>query len=67
LKLLRQSNPGERVMQRFFREARAAGRLDHPNIVAVHDAGRDDEQCWIAYEYIKGPVLSKARDSAGST
>ena len=62
LKLLRQANPGERVMQRFFREARAAGRLDHPNIVAVHDAGRDDEQCWIAYEYIKGPVLSKARE-----
>ena len=29
LKLLRQANPGERVMQRFFREARAAGRLDH--------------------------------------
>ena len=62
LKLLRQANPGERVMQRFFREARAAGRLDHPNIVAVHDAGRDDGQCWIAYEYIKGPVLSKARE-----
>ena len=62
LKLLRQANPGERVMQRFFREARAAGRLEHPNIVAVHDAGRDDEQCWIAYEYIKGPVLSKARE-----
>jgi len=28
----------------------------------VHDAGRDDEQCWIAYEYIKGHVLSKARE-----
>src|SRR5688572_23341808 len=62
LKLLRQPNPGERVMQRFFREARAAGRLYHPNIVAVHDAGRDDDQCWIAYEYIKGSVLTKARE-----
>jgi serine/threonine-protein kinase len=61
LKLLRQADPSEQVMRRFFREARAAGRLDHPNIVAVHDAGRDDGRCWIACEYIKGPVLSNAR------
>ena len=61
LKLLRQANPSERVMRRFFREARATSRLDHPNIVAVHDAGRDDGRCWIAYEYVKGPVLSSVR------
>ena len=62
LKLLLQTNPDERVMERFFREARAASRLDHPNIVAVHDAGRDDGRCWIAYEYVKGPALSRVRE-----
>ena len=49
MKVLKQSDPGERVMQRFFREARAAARLEHPNIVAVLDAGCDDGRCWIAY------------------
>jgi serine/threonine protein kinase len=57
LKVLKQPNPSERVMQRFFREARAAARLDHPNIVAVHDAGFENGRCWIAYQYISGRPL----------
>ena len=59
LKVLKQANPGERVMQRFFREARAAARLAHPNIVAVHDAGCDNGRCWIAYALVDGRPLSR--------
>jgi serine/threonine protein kinase len=62
LKVLKLANPDDRVVQRFFREARAAARLDHPNIVTVHDAGHDDGRCWIAYQYVAGRALSRPRD-----
>ena len=54
LKVLKQSEPSERVMQRFFREARSAAQLRHPNLVQVHDSGCDEGRCWIAYEYVDG-------------
>jgi serine/threonine-protein kinase len=63
LKILKMPDPGERVMQRFFREARAAGRLQHPNIVGVYDAGRDAGRCWIAYQFVKGSTLARLRES----
>lgn len=62
IKVLRESNPGERAMERFFREARAAARLDHPNIVAVYDAGFDKGRCWVAYQYVPGRPLWRHRD-----
>ena len=62
IKVLKQPNPSERVMERFFREARAVARLDHPNIVAVHDAGFDDGRCWVAYQLVGGRPLWWYRD-----
>lgn len=62
LKVLRDDRPPPRVVERFFREARAAAQLDHPNIVPLHDAGRDDGRCWIAYQYVAGPTLARSRD-----
>lgn len=41
----------------FLSEAQSAGRLNHPNIVAVHDAGAEGDLCYIAMEYIKGTTL----------
>nr|WP_303652542.1 serine/threonine-protein kinase [Paludisphaera mucosa] len=57
IKVLRQANPSDRVMERFFREARAAARLDHPNIVAVYDSGFDGGRCWVAYQRVIGRPL----------
>jgi serine/threonine protein kinase len=59
LKVLKQQNPGERVMERFFREGRAVARLEHLSIVAVHDAGTDDDRCWIAFQYVEGRTLAR--------
>lgn len=57
LKVLRQTHPNDRVLERFFREARAAARLDHPNIVAVYDSGFDRGRCWVAYQRVVGKPL----------
>jgi hypothetical protein len=62
VKVLKQPNPTDRVMERFFREARAVARLDHPNIVPVHDAGYDGGRCWVAYQLVGGRPLWWYRD-----
>ena len=43
----------------FLNEARAAGRLNHPHIVTVYDAGRIDGVSYIAMEYLKGVELKE--------
>ncbi|MGN6129499.1 MAG: Stk1 family PASTA domain-containing Ser/Thr kinase [Nocardioidaceae bacterium] len=42
---------------RFVREARAAARLSHPNVVGVFDQGDDDGTLFLAMEYIAGHTL----------
>lgn len=43
--------------QRFFREAETAGRLQHPDIVTIFDAGEDQGLAYIAMELVKGDNL----------
>jgi serine/threonine protein kinase len=45
------------VMARFKNEAKAAGRLLHPNIVSVYEYGEDDANAFIAMEYVDGAGL----------
>jgi len=51
----------EEYLTRFRREARAAGRLSHPNIVAVYDLGEENQVPWIAMEYVEGKSLKELR------
>jgi eukaryotic-like serine/threonine-protein kinase len=45
------------VKARFFREAETAGRLNHPNIVTIFDAGEEHDLAYIAMEFLKGQDL----------
>jgi serine/threonine-protein kinase len=49
----------EDVRERFFREARTAGRLHHPDIVAIHEAAEDAGIAYIAMEYLSGCDLQR--------
>ena len=55
----------EDVKARFFREAETAGRLAHPNIVTIYDAGEEHDLAFIAMEFIKGYDLTRHTKSAG--
>ena len=47
----------EMYEKRFYQEARAAGGLNHPNIVTVYDIGKTETECYMAMEYIEGAEL----------
>jgi eukaryotic-like serine/threonine-protein kinase len=51
--------------EQFRREARAAARLAHPNVVAVHDSGEERGLPWIVMEYVDGQTLRALLDSRG--
>jgi len=46
------------VKSRFFREAQAAGKLSHPNIVTIYDVGEDHDMAYIAMELLQGKELT---------
>ncbi|MDD3884908.1 MAG: serine/threonine-protein kinase [Gallionella sp.] len=47
----------DRDEERFNQEARAAGRLSHPNIVTIHDIGKSGDIAYIAMEFLQGREL----------
>jgi serine/threonine-protein kinase len=49
----------KKYRERFFTEAQSIGRLMHPNIVSIYDAGMYRDFCYIAMEHIDGPTLSE--------
>jgi len=53
---------GQEGLARFKREAQAAGRLNHPNVVAVYDYGEDGANAWIAMELVEGGTLKQNLD-----
>lgn len=59
LKVLRKDRlTNEPFVRRFMAEARALGRLDHPEVVRVYNVDRDGEEVYIAMEFIQGEPIS---------
>ncbi len=52
----------EEALARFRREAQAAGRLTHPNIVGVFDYGETGDLAYIVMEYVDGPSVKSLVD-----
>lgn len=57
LKVLTQAGLGTEGRNRLLREARAAARLNHPNIVSIYDAGETDGLAYIVMELVEGGSL----------
>ncbi len=47
------------ALARFYREARAAGALDHPNLVKAHDVDRDNGLHFLVMDYVDGSSLQE--------
>lgn len=59
LKIPRRSLLDAEAREIFLREGRAAGRLQHPNLVLVLEAGEVDGMCFLALAYCPGPTLAE--------
>ena len=53
----------ETYKSRFYQEAKAAGHLNHPNIVTIHDLGESGDMAYIAMELMEGRELQSMLDS----
>ena len=68
LKVLRPDRvTSEDFVARFLKEARAIGRLSHPQIVTVYDVGEDQDTIYIAMEYLQGEPLNDVMKSGRLT
>jgi serine/threonine-protein kinase len=52
-----ESDATDELKARFYREAQACAKLNHPNIVVVHDLGEADGQLYIVMEFLEGAEL----------
>ncbi|MDO8292088.1 MAG: serine/threonine-protein kinase [Gallionella sp.] len=55
----------EEYEERFYQEAKAAGRLSHPNIVTIYDVGKSGDVAYIAMELLQGRELRDIMNESG--
>jgi len=57
IKMLKSAVSGEEAYSRFIREAQVIAKLNHPNIVSIHDIGKEDEKHFFVLEFVDGMSL----------
>ncbi|HTK68398.1 MAG TPA: FlgO family outer membrane protein [Candidatus Eisenbacteria bacterium] len=64
IKMIRDDSGLREARDRFWREARSAAKLNHPNVCQIYDVGEEGSDLWIAMELLEGePLASRmARD-----
>lgn len=55
----------QEYVTRFFREAGAAGQIDHPNVVRVIDVGRHQDMYYLVMEFVQGDTLDRTLENDG--
>src|SRR5690606_6701419 len=58
IKLLKSARGSDDARTRLLREAQPMARLQHPNVVAVHDVGTLGDRVWTAMELVEGRTLA---------
>jgi serine/threonine-protein kinase len=56
----------ENYVRRFFREARSAAALHHPNVVTAIDVGTEGHYKYFVMEYVEGPTVAKLLERGGA-
>jgi serine/threonine protein kinase/pimeloyl-ACP methyl ester carboxylesterase len=65
LKFVAANSPDPRALDRFYVEARAIARLQHPNVVSVYRIGDVDGRPYLAYELVPGEGLDRIKIPVG--
>ena len=58
IKVIRAEVHDQEVLDRFFREARAAAALRHPNIITIYASGQHEHQPYMVMEFVEGESLA---------